>query len=91
MVAGGLRVTEEGVAYNHHFLKITDTGWFPEGEHEISVYARLVNRKDPKLLMRLKISLSEEEATRLHMGRGALFTWDPDTGRYYVSFETKRR
>jgi hypothetical protein len=33
MVAGGLRVTEEGVAYNHHFLKITDTGWFPEGEH----------------------------------------------------------
>jgi hypothetical protein len=41
--------------------------------------------------MRLKISLSEEEATRLHMGRGALFTWDPDTGRYYVSFETKRR
>jgi hypothetical protein len=27
MVAGGLRVTDEGVAYNHHFLKINDASW----------------------------------------------------------------
>jgi len=35
MVAGGLRVTEEGVAYNHHFLKVKDTSWFPEGEGKL--------------------------------------------------------
>jgi hypothetical protein len=36
MVAGGLRVTDEGVAYNHHFLKINDVCYFPEGNYEIA-------------------------------------------------------
>ncbi len=87
MVAGGLRVTEEDVAYNHHFLQISDTSYFPAGAYEIAVYARLVNRKTPKLLMKINVSLTEEEATRLHLQRGALFTWNPDTQNCYPSFE----
>ncbi|MGA8541208.1 MAG: hypothetical protein WB566_17025 [Terriglobales bacterium] len=90
-VAGGLRVTEEGVSYNHHFLKIGEgeSGWFPEGDYEISVYVRPVNRKSPKLLMSINVGLTDEEATRLHLQRGALFTWNPDTGKYHASFEKK--
>lgn len=91
-VAGGLRVPEEGVAYNHHFLQIgdIDSGYFPKGEYEIAVYARMVNRKVPKLLTTIKVSLSAEEATRLHLDRGVLFTWNPDTGTYHPSFNVKK-
>ena len=86
MVAGGLRVTEEGVAYNHHFLQIGDSSYFPEGDYEIVVYARLVNRRAPKLLTTIRVALSREEATRLHLSGGVLFTWNPDTAAYQASF-----
>lgn len=93
VVAGGLRITDEGVAYNHHFLKVSerDGSWFPEGEYTISVYARLVNTKEPMLLSTISVGLTKEQATELHLLRGALFTWDPETGRYEVSFDRKRR
>jgi len=91
MVAGGLRVTEEGVAYNHHFLQISDTSYFPEGRYEIEVYARLVNRKKPKLLMTIGVALTDQEATRLHLQRGVLFTWNPDTRSYDPSFDMPKR
>ncbi|MGB7599833.1 MAG: hypothetical protein WBM24_05990 [Candidatus Sulfotelmatobacter sp.] len=90
-VAGGLRITENGVAYNHHFLKISGTSWFPEGSYEIAVYARLVNRRSSKLLARIEVALTKEEATRLHLERGALFTWNPETHSYYPSFEKQIR
>ena len=90
-VAGGLRVTEEGIAHNHHFLKISDSSYFPKGQYEIQVYARLVNRKSAKRLATIKVALTDEEATRLHLQRGALFTWDPDTGNYHVSFEDRKK
>ncbi len=89
MVAGGLRVTEDGVAYNHHFLQIKDVSYFPEGSYEIAVYARLVGRKVPKRLATVTVALTEDEATRLHLQRGVLFTWDPETERYQPSFEDK--
>lgn len=86
-VAGGLRITEEGVAYNHQFLKVADGSWFPEGSYEIAVYARLVNQESPKLLRKINVALADDEATRLHMQGGVLFTWDPDTKTYHPSFE----
>ena len=84
-----MRVTEEGIAYNHHFLKVKDSSYFPEGSYEISVYARLVNRKTPKLLIKIKVALTVEEATLLHLKRRVLFTWNPDTNAYHPSFEAK--
>jgi len=89
MVAGGLRVTDEGVAYNHHFLKINDVSYFPEGNYEIAVYARLVNDKRPSLLMTITVALTKDEATRLHLQRGVLFTWNPESSSYHPSFEKK--
>jgi hypothetical protein len=93
VVAGGLRITDEGVAFNHHFLKVSerDSSWFPEGEYTISVYARLVNTRDPKLLSTISVGLTKEQATELHLLRGGLFTWDPDAGRYEISFDRKKR
>src|SRR2546425_862917 len=58
MVAGGLRVTEEGVAYNHHFLQINEQSYFAEGSYEIAVCARIVNRRTAKLLATIKVALS---------------------------------
>jgi hypothetical protein len=91
MVAGGLRVTEEGVTYNHHFLQIRDSSYFPEGSYEIGVYARLVNRTAPKLLATINVNISRDEATSLHLKRGILFTWNPDTGTYHPSFDMAKR
>ena len=90
MVAGGLRVTEEGVAYNHHFLQINEHTYFPGGSYEIAVYARIVNRRTAKPLATIKVALSEEEATRLHLDRGVLFTWNPDTKIYHPSFDAEK-
>lgn len=90
MAGGGLRVTEEGVAYNHHFLQINEAGYFPEGDYEIAVYARIVNSRTAKRLATVKVALSEEEAISAHLKRGVLFTWDPDTRVYLPSFETKK-
>ena len=85
-VAGGLRVTEEGVAYNHHFLQIADLSYFDEGSYGIEFYARLVSKKRPELLMTISVALTKDEATRLHLERGVLFTWNPDTQSYHPSF-----
>jgi hypothetical protein len=86
-VAGGLRVTEEGVAYNHHFLQIDEQSYFPEGSYEIAAYARIVSSRTAKSLATIKVALSKEEATRLYLKRGVLFTWNPDTKVYHPSFE----
>lgn len=82
-VAGGLRVTEEGVAHNHHFMQINEHWYFPDGDYEISVYARIINRKGPTLLGTVKVALTDAEATGLYIRQGGvLFTWNPDTGAY---------
>ena len=87
MVAGGLRVTEEGAAYNHHFLQINEQSYFAEGDYEIAVYARIVNRGAAKLLATIKVALSKEESTILHLKRSVFFTWNPDTRTYHPSFD----
>jgi hypothetical protein len=66
-VAGGLRVTEESVSHNHHFLQINEHWYFADGDYEIYVYARIVNRKSPKLLGKVRVALSNDEATSLYV------------------------
>jgi hypothetical protein len=90
IVAGGLRVPEDGVAFNHHFLKINESGWFPEGDYEIELYARIANRSAAQLLSTIHVKLSKSEATSLHVDRkGILFTWNPDTKVYQPSLQDK--
>jgi len=88
IVPGGLRITDEGMASNHHFLNLDDYQYFPEGDYELSVYARIVNQSNPKLLSTINLTLQSDEAMSLHIKRnGVLFTLNPDTRSYRTSRE----
>lgn len=92
MVAGGLRVTEDGIAYNHHFLETAHTNGFQfvPGKYEIMVYARLVNRRAARHLSTVKLSLSAPDAMLMRIkGVGLLFTWDPDMNTYNCTVNTR--
>jgi hypothetical protein len=84
-IGSGLRVGEDGVSFNHHFLPPKhDTAFqFLAGEYVIEVYASVVNRPTPILLSTVKLSLSQEHAADLRDKRnGVLFTWGPESQRY---------
>ena len=89
MVAGGLRINEDGIAFNHHFLQTDERSQFDfaDGKYEISIYARIVNRRNPRLLSKVNLSLPATEASALRFKRidGVLFTWEPDLSRYSCS------
>ncbi len=94
MVAGGLRVGEEGVAYNHHFLEISEYGklFFESGEYEISVYAKIVNLRSARLLYKTNVILPEDHAVRAHLkSHDVLFTWDQDAKEYRSSISQRPR
>jgi hypothetical protein len=84
-IGSGLRVGEDGVSFNHHFLPSKDAppyGFFA-GEYTIELHAAILNRRAPVLLSTVKLSLSEEQATALtDPVMGVLFTWNPDSRSY---------
>jgi hypothetical protein len=84
-IGSGLRVGEDGVSFNHHFLpsKNALSYAFRAGDYVIDAYARTLNRKTPVLLSTVKLSLGEELAEALRGGaKGVLFTWGPDSQSY---------
>jgi hypothetical protein len=84
-IGSGLRVGEDGVSSNHHFLppRSAMSFAFLAGAYTIQVYARILNRRAPVLLSTVKLSLSDElAATLLDRAKGALFTWSPDSKGY---------
>ena len=84
-IGSGLRVGEDGVSFNHHFLppKNASPFSFLAGEYTIDAYARILNRSSPVLLSAMKVSLSPELADTLRdHTQGVLFTWDPDSRDY---------
>jgi hypothetical protein len=84
-IGSGLRVGEEGVSFNHHFLPPKDSVVFafPSGEYAIDVHATIVNRSAPISLCQVKLSLSDELAVALRdRSKGVLFTWQPDSQSY---------
>ena len=84
-IGSGLRVGDDGVSFNHHFLPPKDVSSFEflGGEYAIDAYARILNRNTPVLLSTVKVSLSSELAEALRdRTKGALFTWSPDLQGY---------
>lgn len=84
-IGSGLRVGEDGVASNHHFLppKNESSFEFLAGEYAIDVYAKIVNRQAPMLLSSVTLTLSQEQADALRdVSKGVLFTWGPESQRY---------
>jgi hypothetical protein len=87
-IGSGLRVGEDGVSFNHHFLPPRNASSFAflAGEYTIEAYARILNRRAPVLLSTVKVSLSAElAAALLDRAMGVLFTWSPDSRIYHGS------
>jgi hypothetical protein len=85
-IGSGLKVGEDGVSFNHHFLppQGDSTFAFLAGEYTIESYARILNRRAPVRLSTVKLFLSAELAHALHdRTKGALFTWSPDSKLYH--------
>lgn len=95
-IGSGLRVGDEGVSSNHHFLppKGVSTFTFSGGEYAIDAYARILNRRAPVLLSTVRVFLPQDLAAALsdqalsNHTMGVLFTWRPDSSQYLgeVSF-----
>jgi hypothetical protein len=84
-IGSGLRVGEDGVSFNHHFLpsKHAPSYEFLAGEYTIELYSAILNRRKPVLLSTVKLPLSEEQAAALtDPVMGVLFTWNPDSRSY---------
>jgi hypothetical protein len=85
-IGSGLRVGEDGVSSNHHFLPPSGDSSFAflAGEYTIEVYARILNRDAPVRLSAVKLSISAEHAAALlDRAMGVLFTWSPDSRVYH--------
>lgn len=84
-IGSGLRVGDDGVSLNHHFLppKNSMSFAFPSGEYVIDIYASIVNQRAPALLRQATLALSDEVAVALRdRTKGVLFTWQPDSQSY---------
>lgn len=85
MIGSGLKVSDEGVSFNHHFMppKGTTPFAFLAGEYVIEVYARTVNQSAPVMVSTVRLSLSAEYAAALRdPTQGVLFTWGPESQCY---------
>lgn len=86
-IGSGMRVGEDGVSADFHFLPPRDAHGFQflTGEYDIAVYARIVNATSPVLLSRCRLSLSEEQANamRPNMMNGVFFSWRPEQRSYH--------
>jgi hypothetical protein len=88
IVSGGLRVGEDGVVYDHHFLQADKDShfYFSEGNYEIQVFATVVNDSSPKLLHQFDLSLSQDKSLQMHVNNYAvLYTFDPVEKQYIAS------
>ena len=84
-IGSGLRVADDGVSFNHHFLPPKDDSKFAflGGDYSIDAYARILNQSAPVLLSTVRITLSHELAAALNdHTMGVLFTWRPDSQQY---------
>ncbi len=82
----GLYVGKEGVSCNHHFLLPKDGTKFEflDGEYNLKVFASLLNRDKPILLINQKLNLSKEFANEINKEKsGVYFDWGPDSGNYH--------
>jgi hypothetical protein len=80
----GLFVSENGVAYNHHFLLPMDgTNFeFLAGDYILETYVSLVGYK-PTLLNKITLTVTEKQATEMKTRSvGLYFDWGPDSKHY---------
>jgi hypothetical protein len=86
-IGGGLKVGEDGVSADFHFLPPKDAHdfEFSAGRYDIAVYAGIAGRTTPILLYKFSLSLSEQQAGAMgpNMVNSIFFTWQPERGSYH--------
>lgn len=89
----GLRVSEDGVVHDHHFVLPKDGTIFHflPGEYVVDIYARLVNSQDPLLLWRSQLRLTPEQSVAIGEGSGVYFDWGPDSQSYHSHIDKPPR
>jgi len=89
----GLRVGEDGVVFDHHFVLPKDGTpfLFLPGEYVMEVYATLCgrSRQIPVLLKHTNLQLSIEQSAAIADGSGVHFDWGPDSQRYHAHIDTR--
>jgi len=88
----GLRVGEDGVVWDHHFILPRDgTPFvFVPGEYVVEVYATVVGTSGPLLLSKTILPLSQEQANAIAERIGVHFDWGPDSKRYHAHIDRRR-
>ena len=86
-IGGGLKVGEDGVPADFHFLPPKDAHdfAFSAGRYDIAVYVGIAGRTSPALLYKFSLNLSEEQvdAMRPNMVNSIFFNWQPERGSYH--------
>jgi hypothetical protein len=84
-----LRVSEDGLAANHHFVLPKDGTHFVflPGDYVVEVYAVLVNSPQALLMSTIRLQLSQEQATAIANGSGVYFDWGPDSKSYHAHID----
>jgi len=92
-VGSGIRVGEDGIAYNHYFLPQKDEAifHFTPGDYVISIFGTLVHHRHPVLLSKLKLSLNPEHCQALkEKNAGIFYNWGPESQSYRPYIDTGR-
>jgi hypothetical protein len=87
----GLRVSEDGLTANHHFVLPKDGTHFVflPGEYVVEVHAVLVNAPHALLMSSIRLQLSQEQATAIANGSGVHFDWGPDSKSYHAHIDDR--
>lgn len=89
----GLRVSEDGIAADHHFVLPKDgTNYtFLSGDYTVEVYAGLVNTERPLLLSSTHLQLSDAQAASIAKRAGVYFDWGPSSKSYHAHIDVDLR
>jgi hypothetical protein len=92
MRGSGLRVGDNGVTWDHHFVLPRDGTpfLFLPGAYTVDVYATLAGSQEPRLLSTTNLTLSEQQSTGIRNGSGVHFDWGPDSKSYHAHIDASR-
>ncbi len=90
----GLHVGADGVACDHHFLLPENGTGFRllSGQYTVRVYAKRVSDREPRLLTRIVLAISDSQAKELAKDddAGIYFDWGPDQQAYHAHVRIRK-
>jgi hypothetical protein len=89
----GLRVADDGVTWDHHFILPKDGTpfLFLPGPCRLDVFATLVGSQHSQMLSSTNLTLSDQHAVAIRSGSGVFFDWGPESGAYHAHVDNRPR